>query len=260
MTPENSVQPDNPVDSVLRWESAMAHAREDWDDAAVAAQHRVAAWGGVITAMISEVATLKQEGKWVSGPADLMTIITRHRDELAHSSVVAWLLTPTGHHGLGTRLLRRILDAGWPPPTYVQPELNHVTVELERPGGERRADVVVDMGDVKLVIENKVDAAERDRQCEDLYLWASDTAPEVRFLLLSPLGRPPRSTSSQAAANAWRSLSYAGLAEAIRELIDEDHVTTAGSDAVRQYLRAISSISLARTPFVIHQGEGHVDT
>lgn len=241
------------------WVSVFADLSADWAGVAAASHARITAWDDEFERLTQETAALTRQGKWVSGPADLMTIIGRHRDELSHSAAVAWLLTPTGHHGLGTRLLGALLVAGWPPPAYPEPGLESVVVDREVTCGVRRADIVVQAGAITLVIENKVDAPESAYQCEDLYRWWIERGPDIRFLLLSPLGRAPMSTSTRAAADAWRHVSYSGLAAAVQELIDEAADASTGSHAVRQYLRATSSLSLSRLPFTIHEGGGHVD-
>ena len=84
--------------------AGLQHARETID---------IEAWDRSMATLRAEHQRLVDEGLWVSGPSDLMTIVGRHRDELAHSNVIAWLLTPTGRHGLGTRLLKALFQAGW---------------------------------------------------------------------------------------------------------------------------------------------------
>jgi hypothetical protein len=41
--------------------------------------------------------------------ANLLSIIRRDEDELCHSAVLAWLLTPDESHGLGDAMLRHLL-------------------------------------------------------------------------------------------------------------------------------------------------------
>jgi hypothetical protein len=243
---------------MLGWESAMSDLSRDWTRVVAHERERVASWDAVITEMAAEVAQLKRKGSWVSGPSDLLSVIGLARHELIHSRIVGWLLTPTGHHGLGSRVLSAILDAGWPAPEYTQPELNDADVQWEVPCGVRRADVVIHMGETKLVIENKVDHTESDAQCEDLYEWWRNTTPDVRFLLLSPLGRPPLSTTTPEAAEAWRSMSYGAFRTVIQESLQSASGSAAGVEAVRQYLRALAPLSPPHTSFVITPGGGHV--
>jgi hypothetical protein len=87
-----------------------------------------------------------------------MSVLGATDDELSHSRVLAWLLQPTGRHGLGASVLERILRAGWP--DLPIPDLGMAVVRREVPRddllGATRADVVVTMGATVLVIENKV--------------------------------------------------------------------------------------------------------
>jgi hypothetical protein len=89
----------------------------------------------------------------------------------------------------------------------------------EESRGGTRADIVVRFGVTTLIIENKVYSPESDRQCEGLYGTWQDAGPDVRYLLLSLNGQPPRTTHSQAAADAWRSISYAALGQRLEELM-----------------------------------------
>jgi hypothetical protein len=135
--------------------------------------------------------------------------------ELVHSNVIAWLLDPTARHGMGAALLAKILSVGWP--DVASPDPARATVGREVIREFRIADIVVTAGPTTVVIENKVWSDESDRQCEDLYEIWSDGVSDVRFLLLTLDGHAPRQTKSQAAADAWRSLSYASLVSWLSE-------------------------------------------
>src|SRR5688572_4715448 len=71
-------------------------------------------------------------GLWVSGPGDLLGVLGRQRDELTHSRMIAWLLTPTGRHGLGRSFLRNLLDHVWPGEGLLQSDLVAVETESTR--------------------------------------------------------------------------------------------------------------------------------
>jgi len=215
----------------------------------------VGAWTDAMSGMRAEQGRLIRDGRWVSGHADLMTVIGRHRDELAHSNVVAWLLTPTGRHGLGTQVLRRILEAGWPDRPV--PSCDSAIVEREVPLGSSRADVVAYLEDFTLVIENKVDAIESVDQCEILYrLWSRDRG-DVRFLLLSTTGRPPASTRSQVAADAWRAMSYRSLRALVAA--SDKGSTGEGRPAVSEYMTTLNRLYPSAASFAVTIGGGHVD-
>jgi len=91
------------------------------------------------------------------------------------------------------------------------------------------------------VIENKVWSAESEAQCEDLYQLWSDGVADVRFLLLTLDGHPPRQTKTRAAAEAWRSMSYRSLAALVAEICAQQPAT-AGLSAVRQYLASLDAL------------------
>ena len=239
------------------WESLLGVMSEEWLEATTFSAERLQAWERELANALAEVAELKRTGKWRSGPSDVLTIIGRHRDELTHSAMVEWLMTPTGHHGLGTRVLEAILEAGWPdsdPPSAI----DHVILERETSYGDRRADIIVRFDDMTLVVENKIGATESNDQCEDVYQQWIEPARDVRFLLLTLSGSPPATTMTPDASDAWRSFSMPRWLPRIEEMLAADGVPVAGIEAVRQYIRAVRSLTDLSLPFVIRQGGGHV--
>jgi hypothetical protein len=193
-------------------------------------------------------------GRWVSGPEDLISVIGRHRDELTHSRVIAWLLTPTGRHGLGRRFLRTLLDEIWPGENLMASGLVTVDVETTRSAvdeigslHEARADIVVIGEDATVVIENKVDAGEGIDQCERLYWSWADRPTETRWMFLSPTGRKPVTAVSPAASAAWRTLSYQdlhGLLGSTLRAAGEGHGT--GLSAAMHYMATLAALVPAR--------------
>ena len=178
-------------------------------------------------AMQLEADALRASGRWVSGPGDLLTVLGRHRDELVHSRLIGWLLLPSGRHGLGDRFLRSFLQEAIP---GVVPNTRSVGVALEvtRSGMsgatrglvEARADLVLTLQGLVVVVENKVDAGEQADQCERLYWpWAADPV-ETYWVFLSPSGRSPVTASSDTARGAWRSMSYGQVRRALKSALD----------------------------------------
>jgi hypothetical protein len=202
-------------------------------------------------AMKAEALQMQSAGHWVSGPGDLLTILGRQRDELFHSRVLAWLLNPTGRHGLGDRFLRAFLDAGWPGESFA--DGGSVQIDLERTGSgvsadtgeslEARADLVIRLETVVFVIENKLDAGEQEKQCERLYWsWAGEPT-DVRWLFLTPNGRPPVTATSDQARAAWRTLSYIKVRRALMSVLDAStgSALETGRASARQYLATLAS-------------------
>jgi hypothetical protein len=91
-------------------EARLSLVAAEW--AAIAA--RPAPDDATFRALRDEAEAIKQAGKWVSGPADVLTILGRHRDELFHSRMLGWLMSPSGRHGLGDRFLRAFLAEALP--------------------------------------------------------------------------------------------------------------------------------------------------
>lgn len=162
-------------------------------------------WQPAMADMTREYHSLVANGSWVSGPSDFLSIIHRQRDELTHSRLLAWLLTPTGRHGLGSAFLTRLLEYCRGTPIPALPTVRDVTCEYTR--NDRRADVVVWGRDFTLVIENKVDAGEQPAQCDDLYECFRDE-PDPLFVFLSPDGRPPTTATTDAARAAFKAISW----------------------------------------------------
>ncbi len=194
----------------------LVEVRAEWEALVAADQaaatERVRRWDSRIAALRRERDALRGAGRWLAGRGDLLGVVGAGRSELVHSAVLAWLLDPMGRHQLGTRLLAAVVDrcSGHREPDAFA----SVLCGREVARAESIADVVVWADTFTLVIENKVDAPEGDRQCQRIYNDFSGD-PDPIFVLLSPTGRRPRSTETPEAATAWRSLSYPALGDLI---------------------------------------------
>jgi hypothetical protein len=119
-----------------------------------------------------------------------------------------------------------------------------VTLSALDEGGllrEARADIVLQGDGVTIVIENKVDAGEGIDQCERLYwAWAAEPG-DVRWVFLTPTGRPPVTATSEAARAAWRTLGYADVREILAAVIEGVADNRAiGRPTAVQYLATLS--------------------
>jgi hypothetical protein len=239
------------------WAAAYTDLAEAWRSIVGARQPRVSveSWGPRYSELIAEQRRLKSEGLWVSGRSDLMHLARVADGELAHSNLVAWLLNPSGRHGFGDRLLRALMTAGWP--GAAMPDTDGAVIEREVTRGTRIADIVAYMGETTLVIENKVWSDESPRQCEDLHQLWLDHGPDVRFLLLTLNGHPPRETHSRAAADAWRSLAYPALAGWLRENLPSPPGSVA-QRSVEQYIATIRETCRTLRPFTVGIAGGNV--
>ena len=203
-------------------------------------------------ALRTEADAIIRAGRWISGPDDLMSILGRQRDELMHSRVIAWLLRPTGSHGLGSRFLDALLDHVWPDEEPLRSVLVTVETETTRSAAddagearEARADIVVYGDSATIVLENKVDAGEGIDQCERLYWSWADQPTETRWLFLSPTGRAPATVTSDEARAAWRTISYPELRRLLEDVLSaagesEAHV---GRSSARAYLATLSKMA-----------------
>ena len=198
-------------------------------------------------AVRADAKEIADAGNWTSGPTDLLSILGRQRDELFHSRMLAWLMSPTGRHGLGSRFLHTFLAGVLPADTR---DLGLVVIELERTQagingetGERleaRADILVGTASALVVIENKLDAGEQPAQCERLYwAWANEPV-ETRFVFLTISGRPPGSAQSRQAREAWLAMSHRDAADALTAALAEAPTqTSTGRSTAQQYLATL---------------------
>jgi hypothetical protein len=230
------------VGTVETWRASMERLAEEWRTV-VATDDRnerahidatVERWEQVIVTLHAEQDELLARGLWVGGPIDLMSVIGFARWETAHSAAVAWLLDPAMQHGLGTRFLEKLLAVCFPDDRFSA--LARAVVETEVPCSTGRIDILVRADDLTLVIENKVDAIEREHQCNDYYDCFGNE-PGARFVFLSPSGRAPV-TATGAAAEACRPLSYRRLADALAQALAETATGRLGKgrSAAEQYL------------------------
>jgi hypothetical protein len=206
-------------------------------------REQVSSWQRLVAAYDDE---LWSRGLVDGARHDLMSITGNARDELSHSRAVEWLLDPRGSHGLGSRVLQRVLEAGWG--VGAADGCDRARVRREQEKGITRADVVVDIDTSTLVIENKVDAREQSDQCDDLVnRWGTET----RYLFRSPHGGRPLSARSRTATAAWRWTSYGELG---RLLLEELAMANGpGRAALEDYLTTIDRQFGLRPKFEIHQ-------
>jgi hypothetical protein len=225
------------------WESAFSRMEAEWGGLGGPPPLSIAEWEAALSRMVLEMRDIEQQGHWSSGPSDLLSVARRSGDELVHSNILASLLTPTARHGMRTALLADVLQATWQ--IDLDPRWSvRVRREVGRKDATRNriADVVVEAGTLRLVIENKVFAKEDKLQCEDLYwLWAAPRDDEVRtpelvrLVFLTRHGRPPASVETDDAAAAWMPLDHAWIADWLLRHVEDVRSPVARSSVI-QYL------------------------
>lgn len=224
---------------IEQWRKSFVELRAEWN-----AIHRkkVEQWCEQFTKIRAEYHKLVENGEWQRGPSDLLSIIDRRRREVFHSSVIGWLMDPLAPHGLETAFLEQFLRKCNPNWSLVEERLNTVSVKCEVARGNCRADIVIWSDNFKLVIENKVDAEEGNRQCERLFQAFRDENDHVRFVFLTPRGRAPRSVQSKEATKAFETVSYRDVRRCIEgalESIDKQSNAKVGLATVRNYLATL---------------------
>lgn len=195
-------------------EGQLARMSEEWnavlassgDDQAV-----VAGWQRSLDSMRREAADLRDRGLWRGGHRTLMHALGFQYREVSLTAGLAWLLDPDGWHGLGSKVLSGLLVRLGLPPAIDYPV--SVAVEETRSGGATRADLVVRMPGLTLLIESKVYAEEQPGQCDRLAeAWAEEN-PALVFLTLD--GRLP--STAVRSAGLWHQLAWSQVAAVIAD-------------------------------------------
>lgn len=228
-----------PVDRVSSWKARFGAMEHQWSEIALRQTRALLAdWHASVSEMRRQHDRLVSGGLWVGGPADFLDIIGRARDENTHSRLLEWILNPTARHGLGSELVRRLVQhcTGEPVPV---PVVRRVVFSYWRNG--READLVVWGRNFTLIIENKVDASEQPAQCDDLYEnFKNEIAP--LFLFLTPHGSQPFTATTPEARRAFTTLSWPEVRSMLEAALNESRPATASADAVdvvRNYLRTL---------------------
>ena len=217
------------LDQVRRWEEQFLVMEGEWKKIhQKQVTHLVAEWRQTMTKMRRGYQELVSRGLWVSGPSDFLSIIERAEDERTHSRMLAWLLTPTGRHGLRNLLLSRLLehcdskhsDAEM---AQVQPAstadcLYSVDCPCWRNG--READIVAWGKDFTLVVEMKVNAGEQPAQCNDLYENFKGE-PGARFLFLARKNVIPETATTPDAQRAFKKISWPEVRHMIEDALND---------------------------------------
>ena len=229
-----------PVAQVRSWEARLRAMEREWGEVSVRwTRALLADWRGAMSEMRCQHDRLVSDGQWVAGPSDFLKIIRRARDENTHSLMLAWLLNPTGRHGLGCALVRGMAEHSTVEPVPASLAVRTVTFSEWR--NDREADLVVRGDDFTLVIENKVDALEQPRQCDDLYSnYKNECAP--LFLFLTPDGRKPCTATTPSAQRAFKTISWPEVRAMIETALSESRPASGAAgaiDVVGNYVRTL---------------------
>lgn len=166
-------------------------------------------WGIRLDEMWAVQQMLIAEGRWASGPSNLMAVLDLTRAEVANCKVVRWLFDPLARHGLGAHLLGEL--AARLNVTIDDPMLVRAEAEVPNSDGGTRADIVLfgTRAGACIVIEAKVDAGEQGAQGARLEQhWPGADA----YVFLTTGGT--RNPHTAGKVEHWRPLSWAWIANA----------------------------------------------
>jgi hypothetical protein len=217
-------------------DARRAALAQEWSSLASRGAVDIGRWEAAVERLRAEEHGLRAEGHWTRGRDDLLGVLGLHRDEVRHSRAIAWLLDPSAHHGLGTRVLAGLLATLFPDDASPPAALALARPRCEVPLLDGRLDIVVDAPGLHLVIENKVDAPEGPGQCE--YYERHIQRPDARFVLLSPDGREAR-TAEPGVRSGFRPLRYATLARLLDDALRSGPANARGRAAAEEYLRTL---------------------
>ena len=195
-----------------------------------------AQWREQFMALQRQAGALMAQGRWVRGPSDLLSVIGRERDELTHSRMLAWLLDPSGNHGLGAALLQRLarrVDIE----VLSEEDVGRVRIRREVAHPDGRADLLIELPEFRIVIENKIDAGEAPDQCARV-VRAFDTEAAA-FVFLTLEGYAPASAGTY--ADRWTAVSYIEVAAWLEDLSSD--FSTGQGHAARSYLATLRRLT-----------------
>ncbi|ABA58059.1 hypothetical protein Noc_1580 [Nitrosococcus oceani ATCC 19707] len=201
---------------------------------------RVIQWETRLSELKDEQKRLINSGRWVRGPADILSVIGKARRELYHSAILRWLLDPLSPHGLGIKFLRGFLQAAKLPPlvTKLAPE-DILSIETEVARVEARADIVISTVSGLIIIENKIDASEGDNQCQRLF--EAFRRENAWFIFLTSNGRTPSSAPACVRAH-FRPISYRQIQRLLMAALEsspQGNPDAPGRASARSYLATL---------------------
>jgi len=221
-------------------EAAFSLVLRDWESLPKPQVPDISQWPDALARMAKEEQELRAQGKWLRGRDDFFGVLGLQRAEIRHSAMIAWLLDPCAKHRFGSRFLRAFLRDTFPDVPLEPLEDAQIRCEVAR--GECRADIVIVLPScgVTIIVENKVDAVEGERQCDILFeCFGKDEG--ARFLFLTPSGTAP-TTATGEAKDAFKSLGYAAVRTMLETVLRETQPSLDGGPGrslAEDYLRTL---------------------
>lgn len=152
------------------------------------------------------------------------------RNEMRNSTLLAWLLNPSGSHGFGMRPLAALLKAvaAWKREAFPEQTGRYCHVEVETsPTGDssNRVDIEINAEKFFLLIEVKIGAAEQENQlaryCKEAQIRAGQRDWAVVFL--TPQGREPSTRGDVFKREDVPCISWSRLAADIMISVENIH-------------------------------------
>jgi hypothetical protein len=164
------------------------------------------------------------------------------RREIVQSRFLAFLLSPLEHHDQGTTFLNAFLQE-IDVPAIAENDKKRVMVRTEVSAGKfGQMDIVISTSTLLIVVENKVDAAERYGQLADYQEWMNSQTGQANkvIVFLTPTG-------CQSMTGQSRSLSYAAMADAFEAALKDIEAIPERAlplrEVMKQYIACCRSIT-----------------
>ncbi len=191
-----------------------------------------------LLALLEEISTFERKFS-LDNRFNVFEALNMVRQEIRHSRFLAFLLNPAESHGLGDKFLRSVLLAA--ASNHPNPPVSKLALAIADFSGalvycERdHFDITVQIPDLRLmfVIENKIDASEREEQLQDYRLLAGQRYNGYKFMgcFLTPKG-------IDAGDEEWSTLNYGVISAELKRLADETPAT-AVSLMINHYVELI---------------------
>lgn len=204
-------------------------------------------WSETYGALVESQRFLRETGRWVRGPSDIMGVLRLQRDEVRNCRLLRWLLDPLSPHGMGTQFLRaflaRVATLSSELVTFPRAETATVVIEETRTdphsGQLARADLLIygpgtPNPEWTVLIEAKIDAGEQYDQGARLQgAWESDEPTRV-FLTTS-------GARMVTGDENWLPVRWVDVANDLRSALRDSDSTAPGHAVAVEYLRSLET-------------------
>ena len=226
-------------------------------DTAVLLEKRRASWNTDVVRLLSEaqphLVRIESEQQLNASYFNIFAALGITRQEIIQSRFLVYLLSPREHHNQGARFLNAFLERIGVAP-IAESDLARVKVRPEHPAKELgRMDIIITAPELLVVIENKIDAIEGDKQQVARYqkwIERQQGYTEKVLVFLTPSGREPE-TAIPGHSISPLPLSYADLAEIFAPLIESQLITPESVRVViAQYITTCRSITFGEIAMI----------